>query len=77
MSEETNLESITARATVTVEVRVNSTWHPSTTMQQIHDQARADAEGVLRRLLHDPKSGVLRTIGAINVTAVSVPQKKA
>lgn len=75
--EETKLNSVTARATVTVEVRVGSTWNPSTTMQQIHDQARTDAEGVLVKLLHDPRSGVVRVVGPIHVTAVSVPQKES
>lgn len=59
--------TVKAKVVLVVEVDVNSTWSPSTTMSQITNQAREEAAGMLRNTL---KGERYKIIGSPKVEAI-------
>lgn len=58
-----------ARVTLTLELRVPSTWSPDTTLAQVYHQAKDDAEGIIRNYTGTGRAA--RIVGDIKVEAVT------
>jgi hypothetical protein len=62
--------SVKAKATVTIEIDVNSNWNDATTVAQVKKQAIDDAKGVIRRL-HGDDSYRIKVIGEPDITVIT------
>jgi hypothetical protein len=60
-----------ARVTLTVEVTVGSTWGGECAVSQVHDQASAEAQGIINALITcDPSTAKIQIIGTPSVRVV-------
>ena len=62
--------SVKAKATVTIEIDVNSTWNDATTVAQVKKQAIDDAKGVIRKL-HGDHNYRIKVIGEPDISVIT------
>lgn len=67
----------TARVTLEVEIKVNATWGPDCSIQQVHQQAAEEAIGRIRNATSSPMcarnlADTIKVVGEPKVTAILV-----
>jgi hypothetical protein len=62
--------SVKAKATIKIEIDVNSNWNDETTVSQVKKQAIDDAKGVIRKL-HGDSNYRISIIGEPDITVIT------
>lgn len=60
-------DTATARVTLTIDIRVNGSWGEECTIGQMRDQAKAAAEGAIKRAMQNYDAKI---IGEMKVASV-------
>ncbi len=62
--------SVTAKATITIEINCSSSWNDNTTIDQVRKQAIKDAFNALNKM-QEESNGVFKVIGNPEIKIIS------